>query len=356
MIVALVPAHNEEALLPGAIEALQRQTVAVDRIVVVSDNSSDRTPAIAREWGGPVELFETRHNVDKKSGALNQALLTLDLPDGGIVLVMDADSRIVPVFVETALGRLSDPTVGAVGGIFLAEEAKSVLGRLQANEYIRYGREIGRDDAKARVLTGTATMARMGTLREVAHARGAGRLPGVGVYRQDALTEDFELTLAIKHLGYTTVSPRECQVLTEVMEDIPSLWRQRLRWQQGAVQTLATYGITKITRSYVLKQAEMALGIVAVLALWLLTAVSIEQGWFEIRPFWLAVGGIFLAERIVSTWRGGWSARTLSLSIVPEMAFDFFIGAVFIWAWARVALRRDGKWGISTIDANAQGA
>ena len=78
-------------------------------------------------------------------------------------------------------------------------------------------------------------MARMGTLREVAHACGAGLLLGVGVYRQDALTEEFELTLAIKHLGYTTVSPRECQVLTEVMEDIPSLWRQRLRWQQGAL-------------------------------------------------------------------------------------------------------------------------
>ena len=121
MIVALVPAHNEEALLPGAIDALQRQTVAIDRIVVISDNSSDRTPVIAREWGGAVELFETRHNVDKKSGALNQAILTLDLPDDDIVLVMDADSRIVPAFVETALGRLADPTVGAVGGIFLAE-------------------------------------------------------------------------------------------------------------------------------------------------------------------------------------------------------------------------------------------
>ena len=140
------------------------------------------------------------------------------------------------------------------------------------------------------------------------------------------------------------------------MEDIPSLWRQRLRWQQGALQTLATYGITKITRSYVLKQAEMALGIFEVLALWLLTALSVEQGWFEIQPFWLAVGGIFLAERIVSTWRGGWSARALSLSIVPEMAYDFFIGAIFIWAWARVALRRDGKWGIATIDAKGQGA
>jgi len=38
------------------------------------------------------------------------------------------------------------------------------------------------------------------------------------------------------------------------------------------------------------------------------------------------------------------------------MAYDFFISAVFIWAWACVALRRDGKWGIATIDANAQGA
>src|SRR5262245_34136337 len=133
-VIALIPSHNEEALLPAAIRALEEQTSPPARILVVSDNSTDRTASIAAEWGGTVSRFENRGNRDRKAGALNQALATLlpEMAETDWVLVVDADSSLALGFIARALdATTADADVGAVGGIFLAENARSVLERMQ---------------------------------------------------------------------------------------------------------------------------------------------------------------------------------------------------------------------------------
>ena len=56
-------------------------------------------------------------------------------------MVMDADSVIVPEFLETAMGRLeADPDLIAVGGVFYGEDGSGLVGQLQRNEYTRYQR------------------------------------------------------------------------------------------------------------------------------------------------------------------------------------------------------------------------
>ena len=57
MLSVVIPAHNEEALLPGTLAALRdaMATVVVDHeIIVVSDSSTDRTAAIGRAAGARV--------------------------------------------------------------------------------------------------------------------------------------------------------------------------------------------------------------------------------------------------------------------------------------------------------------
>ena len=109
-ITILVPAHDEELSLPGTLEALREQSRQPERVVVVADNCTDGTVAVARAFG--YEVFETEGNVDRKAGALNQALAKI-LPTLGAddaVMVMDADTRIGPLFLETAAARLdADP-------------------------------------------------------------------------------------------------------------------------------------------------------------------------------------------------------------------------------------------------------
>jgi len=104
------------------------------------------------------------------------------------------------------------------------------------------------------VVTGTAAMFRVTTLREVSAARLSGRLPGGngrgGIYDTSVLTEDNELSFAVMTLGYTLLAPKEMSLTTEVMPTWRQLWDQRLRWKRGALENCFQYGITKVTWRY----------------------------------------------------------------------------------------------------------
>ena len=66
-ITVLVPAHDEADQIAATLAGLRRQTLPPTRVVVVADNCSDETVAIARAAGA--EVFETVGNADKKAGA-----------------------------------------------------------------------------------------------------------------------------------------------------------------------------------------------------------------------------------------------------------------------------------------------
>lgn len=381
-VVVLIPAHDEAATIGVTLRALDHQTRRPDRVVVVADNCTDDTVAIVRAHGA--EVFETVGNTDKKAGALNQALQqrfrraattdrrgdtppppevgergpdrrataaedeppTPDLLDDDLVLVMDADTQLAPEFLEVAAASVeSSPQIGAAGGVFYGHPGAGLLGQLQRNEYTRYSRDISRT-GRVMVLTGTGTLFRVTALREVARARGT-RLPGTHghVYDTLALTEDNELTLALKELGWRLTSPSACSVVTEIMPTWGDLWKQRMRWQRGALENLRHYGLTRTTLRYWGQQVGIGLGVLAFQAYLALTVWVLVAGpEFQASWFWSGIGLVFLAERLVTVSRGGWRAQLLALPLVVELAYDLFIQAVFVRSLVDVLTGREATW------------
>lgn len=347
-VTILVPAHNEEFSLPVTLQALKEQTRAPDRVIVVADNCTDRTVQIANEMG--FEAIESVDNVHKKGGALNQALARI-LPDTDsqdVIMVMDADTSLSPRFLEVGAQKfLDDPELSAVGGVFYGEDGNGLIGQFQRNEYARYSLQIRSRHGRVFVLTGTATMFRSDALLDVAAARGV-FLPGEPgkVYDTTALTEDNELTLALKSLGATMVSPIECMVTTEIMPTWRNLWVQRKRWQRGALENLSAYGITQATVRYWGQQVGIGYGTVALnlaILLMLITFVAVDNWiWF---PFWLFIGMVFLAERVITAWSGGWKARLLAAALLPELAYDVFLQSVFVKCLIDIARAKKTTWG-----------
>jgi len=346
-VTVLVPAHNEEVSLPQTLLSLREQTRPPERVIVVADNCTDGTVAVARAAGA--EVFESVDNRHKKGGALNQALSFLlpGLGDNEAVMVMDADTRLSPEFIAGAVHRMGeDRALMAVGGLFLGEEGHGLIGQFQRNEYLRYCRELGRRRGRVFVLTGTATVFRAPALRAVAEHRGD-TLPGVpgDVYDTAALTEDNELTIALKSLGALMTSPPECTVVTELMPTWRTLWAQRLRWQRGALENLGAYGFTPQTLRYWAQQLGIGYGVVALgsyLFLLLVMAVSLDTWiWF---PFWLGLGAVFALERLITVWDGGWRARALALLLLPELLFDLFLDAAYLRGVADSAMGRTASW------------
>lgn len=346
-VTVLIPAHNEEGCLGHTIASLRQQTRQPDRVVVVADNCTDRTVEIARAAG--VEVFETVGNRDKKAGGLNQALAQF-LPSHGendLVMVMDADTTLGPEFVESAARRMSDDrALMAVGGLFYGEPGGGLLGLFQRNEYTRYARDLRRRRGLVFVLTGTASVFRPRALRTVAAERGR-LIPGINGQYFDtmALTEDNEITIALKTLGGLVVSPSDCTVVTEIMTTWRALWVQRLRWQRGAVENLGAYGLRTQTWRYWLQQAGIGYGVIALASYLLLVAVTaLAVADVILFPFWLGVGAVFAIERVITVWRGGWTARLLAVLVLPELLYSMFLATVYVKGVADIVGARTATW------------
>jgi biofilm PGA synthesis N-glycosyltransferase PgaC len=345
-MVALLPAHNEEQILPSAIQALRGQTRPPDRILVVSDNSADGTVVVGR--GAGAEVVETVGNADKKAGALNQALATLlpTLQDDDVILVQDADSRLDPHFVEAASFYLARG-YGGVGGVFRGGEGGGFVGHLQRNEYARYARDVNRLNGRCLVITGTAALFRVGVLREIAQGRLAGKLPAGdgrgGIYDTTVLTEDNELTFALLHLGHRVISPVQCTLETEVMESWRDLWKQRLRWKRGAVENCFQYGLTKVTWRYWGRQIFTMLGCIVSVTYLATILWALCTGNLSVNPFWLGVSAVFIVERVVTVQLRGWK-HMLVAATMYELLLDYFLQACHVKAYCDVLFKRTKSW------------
>jgi glycosyltransferase involved in cell wall biosynthesis len=96
LVVAVIPAWNEAACIADAIRGLRRQTRRPHLIVVVANNCSDDTAAVARAAGA--EVIEMPHNPHRKAGALSYRIETIlpSLADRDRIFIQDADTVCVP--------------------------------------------------------------------------------------------------------------------------------------------------------------------------------------------------------------------------------------------------------------------
>jgi cellulose synthase/poly-beta-1,6-N-acetylglucosamine synthase-like glycosyltransferase len=346
-VTVLIPAHNEETSLPHTIASLVGQSHPPERIIVVADNCTDSTVAVAHQAG--VEVVESVGNTHKKAGALNQVLRQV-LPtqgDNDVVMIMDADTCLDDGFLEAAVGRLTaDRALMAIGGLFYGEQGAGLLGQFQRNEYSRYSRDIRRRRGRVFVLTGTASLFRPAALRAVARSRGTS-IPGTrgDVYDTAALTEDNELTIALKSLGALMISPSQCTVVTEVMPTWQALWNQRLRWQRGALENLAAYGMTPRTFRYWAQQLGIGYGVIALASYFVLIVLTVaSMGTWVWFPFWMGLGLLFSVERVVTVWDGGLRARLLGAALLPELIFATFLDVVYIKGVMDILVGRQAGW------------
>ena len=356
-ITVLIPAHNEARQIRATLDCLRAQTRPPDRVIVITDNCTDATEAVARAAG--VAVHATVDNHDKKAGALNQvlALLLRDAGDNDLIMTLDADTILAPGFLGAAAERFAaDRALMALGGVFTGEQGHGLLGMFQRNEYVRYARTIGRRRGRVDVLTGTSTLFRPRALRTLADSRGS-VLPGRPgeIYDTAALTEDNEVTIALKTLGALIVSPNECTVVTELMDSWGDLWRQRLRWQRGAVENIGAYGLTRATFRYWAQQLSIGYGTIALSAYLACMAILVLAAdtwiWF---PFWLGIGTVFMVERVVTAWRVGWAGRALAALLLPELFYDLYLDVVYVTGLVEITADRAANWGHERREATEQ--
>lgn len=336
-IVIVIPAHDEERGILDAMASVEAQTLRPDRRIVISDNSTDATVALARSRPG-WEVWETVGNHGRKGGALNQAWARLEpeLDDGDFLVTMDADTLLDPGYVAAARAKYRDaePKPYRLGGVcanFAGLPLDSALGVLQTMEYARAA-EINRSRrGRAPVLAGAATMFSVEALRAVARDRGH-------LY-EPVLTEDYELSLALRVRGYDTMAPRTCLARTDLMPTVHALWGQRLRWYRGAFEALRAHGWRPGTRSDI---GWLAFSLWAAASRWLflvaLVATLLTVGHMTFAPWLLLLFAFAAAIRVTGVRSLGWKHMLLAGLMVEELYYAFFLEMV-LWRAFYLAMR-----------------
>jgi glycosyltransferase involved in cell wall biosynthesis len=108
----IVPAWNEEALLPRALESIRhaaKELAIPFEILVVDDNSTDRTAAIAREFGVHVVPVNCRQIAAVRNAGAKAAR-------GNVFFFIDADTAVDEAVLRSALDKLDRGFVGGGAG------------------------------------------------------------------------------------------------------------------------------------------------------------------------------------------------------------------------------------------------
>jgi peptidoglycan/xylan/chitin deacetylase (PgdA/CDA1 family) len=124
-ISVVIPALNEEKLLPFCLDSLKRQTFSgAFEVIVVDNNSDDRTAAVAHDMGARIVVEPHRGITWARQKGLQAAR-------GEIIACVDADSKVEPDWLERIWSSLDqDQGSVAVSGMVRFEKGRSWRGDL----------------------------------------------------------------------------------------------------------------------------------------------------------------------------------------------------------------------------------
>jgi len=142
----VIPAHNEEAFIALTLESLISQTILPKKVVVVNDNSTDKTAEIvttfAKENPFITLVNKTSEAIhlpgSKVIQAFHKGFETLD-ENYDVIVKLDADLILPNNYFETVLNIFEeDATIGMAGGFaYIEKNGQWILENLTDKDHIR---------------------------------------------------------------------------------------------------------------------------------------------------------------------------------------------------------------------------
>lgn len=106
----VIPVYNEEDHLKACLEAIAIQSVMPDEVLVVDNNSSDGTLALAKQF----KFVKILH--EKQQGVVFPRNKGFDAAKSDIIARIDADTQLPPNWVEQVVSLFNDQDIAAVSG------------------------------------------------------------------------------------------------------------------------------------------------------------------------------------------------------------------------------------------------
>lgn len=228
-VSVIMPCYNEEKNIKECLDAVFSLDYPKNKIevIVVDDGSTDNTHKILEGYSkrkGNIFILTGMH--EGKSASLN---LGARKAKNEIIFAVDADTVLDKDALKRLVRPFSDPRVGLTNGSCIARNSNSLISMMQRVEY-HYNNLIRRS---------FSLMFRNGIWffgAFICYRKKA--LERIGYFKKDTMTEDMDTAMEIYAKGYRVVNVHDAIGYTLVPSGIIDFFRQRMRWNIGALQTL----------------------------------------------------------------------------------------------------------------------
>lgn len=357
-MLVLIPAHNEAESLSDTLNSILNQTRRPDRVVVISDNSTDDTVKIASRFRG-VTVMETVDNEDRKVGALTQGWRRWGA-GFDYVAGVDADTVLHPECLEKFESEMErDKTIGGVCARFTFDQEAAVgpmssfLVRMQRIEFSQWVADIGHRKREAHVLGGQASLFR-GSALDVVADKSHRNSP----WSSATMVEDALLSVELQESRFKTKMSPAARAYVGAMHTLGSLWAQRLKWARGNARLALDQGYRGSTKVHWRQQLGHFLDLSNRVLFLLMLSASISQGKHVWSWWWVIPPALAVLVNLRAAWRAPHRQPMdvlLAVLLFPAEIYLWFVLAVHIVAWGSVlgGSERDG-WARQYRSENGQ--
>lgn len=348
----LIPAHNEEKLLPDLLASLRKLGYPAEKyaVHVVADNCSDQTAQVAEDGGA---IAHVRFNTVEIGKGYALQWLFEKLEDEGhdfdAAVILDADSIVSPNFLNVMDAKLQEgaEAIQAYYAVRDADRSWAVGLRSAALSVLHYLRPQGRTVLGLSVgLKGNG----MVFSRELL-ARNQWSA---------SLTEDIEFHMSLVLTGAKVAFAPDATVWAEIPTTLADSNTQNARWEQGRLELAKAYVPTLVKNSLFPARKEKELS----------RTVLFDCAMEHLIPPFSVVLGVNLLVILVALARlfvtGQWSNLYIALAFFFMQVLYLFSGMILtktplsvyrailfvpaflcwkIWLYVKVLIKPDqGEW------------
>jgi cellulose synthase/poly-beta-1,6-N-acetylglucosamine synthase-like glycosyltransferase len=230
-VVVMVPAHDEKEGIGPSVTAMQSQLAPGDRVLVVADNCTDHTAALARAAGA--EVIERSDPERRGKGyALAFGIDHLDSNPPDVVIVVDADCRLTPGSVDALVQRVVETQRPVQADYIFHPAERSAISMISALA------TLVRNRVRPRGLR---------RLDQPCHLTGSGMAFPWDVMRAAPqlganIVEDLVMGIELALRGHEPILCIEAGTRSELPRGQKAAIQQRRRWEHGQIGTLSQHG------------------------------------------------------------------------------------------------------------------
>ena len=222
-LAILIPAHDEESGIANTLRSVLAQLDRGDRVLVVADNCTDNTAAVAATQGAEV-VIRRDSSRRGKGYALDFGVRHLEKEAPEIVIIVDADCEVGPGAIDR-LARLCANSGRPVQALYLMHAPAGASLRTRIAEFAWIVKNRVRPTGLARLqlpcqLMGTGMAFPWSTLRDANLATGH-------------IVEDLQLGLELALAGTPPLFAPTALVASHFPASSEGIRSQRVRWEHG---------------------------------------------------------------------------------------------------------------------------